>query len=350
MSYEEVKTLNDNVFRPRIDKSLFENYYPGSTFKPFTAMAAIEEGRITPDDVIHCSGFHELGHRTFRCPRAHGDMTIRDALTVSCNVFFYNLAELVGMDNIAKYAKEFGFGERTGVGYNSEATGSIPTRAWYEQKYPGQFRIGYTLNAAIGQGNVKTTVMQLAAAYAAMANGGTLYKPQVVRRIETADGELVKDFSPVVNRRVSVSSRTLDLMRDSMREVVENDAGTAHGARIEGVSVAGKTGTAQVSRRPRNPEDDLERYYYLNRDHAWFAGMAPAVSPEIAIVVFIEHGGSGGEKAAPVAMEIARGYFEDIAPRKREAPLIAESGPKRGAPLPVVESTEERAAARARLR
>ncbi|MCU0661361.1 MAG: penicillin-binding protein 2 [Myxococcota bacterium] len=350
ISYEESKALDDNVFRPRIDKTLFEHYYPGSTFKPFTAMAAIEEGRITPDDVIHCSGFHELGHRTFRCPRAHGDITIREAITVSCNVFFYNLAELVGMDNIAKYAKEFGFGERTGVGYNGEAAGAIPTKAWYEEKYPGQFRIGYTLNAAIGQGNVKTTVMQLASAYAAIANGGTVYKPQVVRRIETADGELVKDFPPVVTRRVSVSSRTMDLMKDSMREVVENEAGTAYSARLEGVSVAGKTGTAQVSRRPRNPEDDLERFYYLNRDHAWFAGMAPAMSPEIAIVVFIEHGGSGGENAAPVGMEIAKRYFEEIAPRKQEAPLIADKKQPIRGPLPVVESQEEKAAARARLR
>lgn len=350
MTFEEARILDDNVFRPRMDKTIFENYYPGSTFKPFTAMAALEEGRITPEDVVHCSGFHELGHRTFRCPRAHGDITIREALMVSCNVFFYNLAELVGMDNIARYAKEFGFGERTGAGYNSEAAGFVPTRAWYEEKYPGQFRIGYTLNAAIGQGNVKTTVMQLASAYAAIANGGTLYKPQVVRRIETADGELVKDFPPVVSRRVSVARRTLDLMMESMREVVANEAGTAYGARVEGVSIAGKTGTAQVSRKPRNPDDDLERHYYLNRDHAWFAGVAPALSPEIAVVVFIEHGGAGGENAAPVAVEITKRYFEEIAPRRNEAPLIADTKTERHRLLPLVEDDEAKAAARARLR
>jgi penicillin-binding protein 2 len=286
-------------------------------------MAALEEGIITPDDVIHCSGFHEFGRRTFRCPHPHGDMTVREAIVQSCNVFFYNLAEMVGMDRIARYAKEFGFGEKTQIGCVKESPGLIPTRAWYDEKFPGQFRIGHTLNAAIGQGNVKVTLMQIAAAYSALANGGILYKPQVVRRIETPDGDIVKEFHPEVRRRTAVSPKYLDLMMEGLTGVVEDEKGTAYAARSDAIRVAGKTGTAQVAKRARNETDTLERYYYLNRDHAWFAAIAPADAPEIAIVVLVEHGGAGGEHAAPVGIEIARRYFEEIAPRHEE-PLIAD--------------------------
>ncbi len=340
LSFEQQRALNENIFRPRIDKTLYETYFPGSTFKPFSAMAAMEEGKITEADVFHCSGFHEFGRRTFKCPKPHGDISLRDGLVVSCNVLFYNLAEMTGMDTIARYAREFGFGAQTRVGYNSEASGFIPTKAWYAKRFPGQFRIGFTLNAAIGQGNVKATLMQVAAAYSAIANGGTIYRPQVIRRIETGDGDLVKDFPPEVVRRVAVSQRTLDLMMDSLVGVVEDENGTAHGARTEGVDIAGKTGTAQVVRRARKPGDDLNQHYYLNRDHAWFAAVAPSIEPEIAIVTLIEHGGAGGEHAAPVAVEITRRYFEEIAPRQEE-PLIAEEQqpPRDKAPLVVDEET-----------
>lgn len=323
LSYDDHRALEENPFRPRIDKTVYENYFPGSVFKPFTAMAALEDGIITPEDVIHCSGFHEFGRRTFRCPRPHGDLTVEEALVVSCNVFFFNLAEMTGMDRIARYAREFGFGAPTGVGINSEAEGFIPTRSWYDEKFPGQFRIGFTLNAAIGQGNVKATLMQVASAYSSIANGGTIYRPQVIRRIETPEGDTVKEFHPEVERRVAVSPRSIDLMMESLTGVVEEEDGTAHAARNEAVLVAGKTGTAQVARKPIKPGDDLAKYYYMNRDHAWFAAIAPADAPEIAVVVLVEHGGAGGEHAAPVAVEISRRYFEDIAPR-HEAPLIAE--------------------------
>lgn len=337
LSYEDQTALNENPFRTRIDKTVYENYFPGSTFKPFTAIAALEEGKITPEDVLHCSGFHELGRRTFRCPKPHGDLTLREALVVSCNVFFFNLAEITGMDTIARYATEFGFGSRTGVGYNSEAKGFIPTKAWYAAKLPGQFRIGHTLNTAIGQGNVKVTPMQMAMTYSALANGGTVYRPQVVRRIETPDGDLVKDFYPEVIRRTAVSQGSLDLIMDALVGVVEEEDGTAYGARSDKVRVAGKTGTAQVARRRRQPGDDLSHHYYLNRDHAWFAALAPAEAPEIAIVTLIEHGGAGGEHAAPVGIEIARRYFEEIAPRE-ETPLIADAengASEKKTPLPM---------------
>ncbi len=337
LSYAEHKALDDNAFRPRIDKTLYENYFPGSVFKPFTAMAALEEGIITSDDVIHCSGFHEFGRRTFKCPRAHGDLTLREALVVSCNVFFYNLAEMTGMDRIAKYAREFGFGEPTGIGYNNEAAGHIPTRAWYDDKFPGQFRIGHTLNAAIGQGNTKVTLMQVAAAYSALANGGTIYKPQIVRRIETSEGDVVKELHPEVKRRVAVSGRSIDLMMEGLVGVVSEKDGTAHSSMSDKVQIAGKTGTAQVAKRKRSDGDTQAQYHYSNRDHAWFAAVAPAAAPEIVVVVLVEHGGAGGEHAAPIAVEIAERYFEEIAPRHEE-PLIADKTTKKKVRLPSQDS------------
>jgi penicillin-binding protein 2 len=165
--------------------------------------------------------------------------------------------------------------------------------------------------------------MQVAAAYAAIANGGTLYKPQVVRRIETPDGDVVKEFHPEVRRRTAVSPQYLELIMDALGGVVADEKGTAYTARSDAVSVAGKTGTAQVAKRARKDTDTLEHFYYVNRDHAWFAAVAPAEAPEIAIIVLIEHGGGGGEHAAPVGVEIARRYFEEVAPRHEE-PLIAE--------------------------
>ena len=145
-----------------------------------------------------------------------------------------------------------------------------------------------------------------------------------MERIETSEGDLVKDYYPEVVRRTAVSQGSLDLIMDSLIGVVEEEDGTAYSAKVEGVRVAGKTGTAQVPRRKRKPGDDLARHYYLNRDHAWFAALAPADAPEIAIVTLIEHGGAGGEHAAPVGIEIARRYFEEIAPRE-ETPLIADA-------------------------
>src|SRR5690606_8160111 len=165
-----------------------------------------------------------------------------------------------------------------------EARGRMPTRAWYTRRYRGAFRGGFTLLAAIGQGASTVNVLQLALSYAALSNGGTLYRPQVVRSIETSDGTVVQDFPPRVRRLVELPPEELNLLGAALKEVVTDRTGTAHAGRIEGVDLAGKTGTAQVS---QVAEKGLapEQIQYFNRDHAWFAGYAPTRSPEIAIVV-----------------------------------------------------------------
>jgi penicillin-binding protein 2 len=180
----------------------------------------------------------------------------------------------------------------------------MPTRAWYARRYKGDgFRGGFTLLAAIGQGATTVTVLQLALAYAALANDGTLYQPQVVRSIETSSGVTVQEFPPRVRSIIDVDPGQLALIKSALHGVVEETKGTAYNESVGDVDVAGKTGTAQVSHvTPRSV--DPKRVWYFNRDHAWFAGYAPADAPEIAIVVLIEHGGGGGKNAAPVAMHV----------------------------------------------
>lgn len=291
---------------PLLDKTVSGAYPPGSTFKPFSALAALEDNLLDTKTRIKCRGYHELGRRMFKCTQVHDNVAMHEALVQSCNVYFYQLAEMTGMDRIAKIAMDFGLGSKTGIGVNPEASGRIPTHAWTTLRHKGQFRVGYTLNAAIGQGSSTVTILQLAMAYAALANGGTLYAPQIVHAVETSDGAVVQEFSPRVRRSLSVKPEHIAFINKSLEGVVTDEKGTAYKERIAGVDIAGKTGTAQTSRSSRGI--DPSRLWYFHRDHAWFAGFAPAKSPEIAIVVLVEHGGAGGRAAAPVAMRIARDY------------------------------------------
>jgi penicillin-binding protein 2 len=308
LSVAQARGLIEDPYRPLVDKALYENYFPGSTFKIVSALAALEDGILTSRDQIPCVGYHELGRRTFRCARPHGMVDIRSAIVQSCNVFFYRLSELTGMDRIARMAFELGFGRRTGIGLNAENPGFIPTREWYARHYPNAFRIGFTLNSAIGQGNTKVNLLQLALAYAAVANGGSLYIPQIVEAAVQPDGTVVQEFGPRLRRRLQVSAEHLALLQDALVGVVQEPNGTAYENRLEDITVAGKTGTAQVSHTPRPGEDRRHAWYY-NRDHAWFAGYAPAEDPEIAMVVLVEHGGNGGRNAAPIAMRIVGDYL-----------------------------------------
>jgi len=293
--------------KPTLDRTISAAYPPGSTYKPFTALSGLEAGLIQPDGEVDCRGGWEYGKRYFRCTGVHRGVNLHEALVQSCNSYFYELGTRIQIDQLAELGSRYGFGAGTGVGVNPEARGRMPTRAWYTRRYKGAFRGGFTLLAAIGQGATTVNVLQLALAYGALANGGTLYRPQVVRSIETSDGTVVQDFPPRVRRMVEVDQPKLDLVRAAMVDVVLDKKGTAHAGRIEGVDLAGKTGTAQVSQlAPRG--SDQANVEYFNRDHAWFAGFAPAQSPEVAVIVLVEHGGGGGKNAVPVAMRIVRDW------------------------------------------
>ena len=308
LSTRRYAELTSDPFRPLIDKTIYETYFPGSTFKVVTALAALEDAVVDPSQRVECTGFIKIGRQKFRCNKRHEWVDLYDSVVQSCNVYFWELAEEVGIERINRFAKAFGFAERTDIGVNSEAKGFLATREWYEEHY-GAFRIGYTLNTAIGQGNTRVTVLQLAMAYAAIANGGTLYVPQVVQNIRAPDGSLSDTFQPRVRREVGVAPQHLELIRRSLVDVVQDEDGTAFKARNEdGVRVAGKTGTAQVvSRKGRSEESSSA--WYLDRSHGWFSGFAPADDPQVAFAVLVEHGGSGGVSAAPIATAVMQQYF-----------------------------------------
>lgn len=318
--------------KPFLDKTLRQHYPPGSTYKFVTAVAGLEDGAIDDKEELFCPGFHEVGNQRFKCTSAHGYVDVYDAIKKSCNVYFWKLAERVGIDRMAEIANKFGFGARTGIGLNGDVPGRIPTRAWYEQHT--SFKIGYTINAATGQGDVEVTVLQLVMAYAAMANGGTLYVPQVVSRVETAAGDTVVEYEPAARRDIGVSTETLDLLHEGMVKVVNELGGTAYEyGHSDSVTYAGKTGTAQVRKSKKKKKKKTElKGWRPYASHAWFAGYAPATDPEIAIVVLIEHGGPGGKVAGPVAKKIIEGYFDKVKPA--HAPVTPTPPPADDSPSP----------------
>jgi len=311
LSKEVFEEINSNPFHPWIDRTISATYSPGSTFKIITALAGLAEGVISPSDKVECTGSLEIGKRSYKCTGKHGIVDLVKAITYSCNVYFYNLALITGMDKIAKYATMLGMGEPTNVGINTELKGFIPTRDWYMNKMKMPFMPGYTINMSIGQGNVMTTLIQLANAYATILNGGTLYRPSLVKRIENPDGTPLQRVLPEVVRTIPLSQKHIDILREAMIGVVEDPLGTAHGVGSGEIRVAGKTGTAQVPVRKRKKGEPLKDYWFFTRDHAWFVAFAPADAPEVVAVVLVEHGGVGGKTAAPIAVKSLIGYLTE---------------------------------------
>jgi penicillin-binding protein 2 len=305
------RRLYSDPLKPAIDKTLSGAYPPGSTFKPFAALAALEKGLIDSRVSSQCMGALTFGKRTFRCTHVHGFVDLHKAIAESCNVYFFRLASEYGlsMDIIAEMAQRFGLGAKTGIGVNAETSGRIPTRAWMTLRNKGQFRLGFGLNAVIGQGATTVSVLQLALAYAALANGGTLFQPQIVRAVETSAGTVVQEFAPRVRRQIEIRPDNYARVTKALVAGVNEVTGTAYNAKIAGVDMAGKTGTAQVSHKLARGAE-AERVWYFNREHAWFAGFSPTQAPEVAVVVLVEHGGAGGKHAAPIAFEVVRAYQE----------------------------------------
>lgn len=321
---ETFRRLNADPLKPSLDKTISAAYPPGSTYKPFSALAALSDRLLDPGTEVDCRGGYEYGKRFFRCTGVHRKVHLHEAIVQSCNTYFYELGARVSIDKLASVGLDYGFGVKTGIGINPEARGRMPTRSWYTRRYKEAFRGGFTLLSAIGQGATTVTVLQLALAYAALANGGTLYQPQVVRSIETSDGTVVQDFPPRVRRLIEPDQEQLGWIKAALEGVVTEKTGTAYKERSAAVDMAGKTGTAQVSHvTPRGV--DPGKIWYFNRDHAWFSGYAPSRSPEIAIVVLVEHGGGGGKNAVPIAMRVVRDWQ-----KMKEKRLSAKDDPAPG--------------------
>jgi penicillin-binding protein 2 len=299
--------------RPLTNRVTQQHYPPGSTFKPFTGLAALEKGALTETDKLTCTGAMRYGSALFRCWRrgGHGRLSIHRAIVQSCDVFFYRTGLKAGLDAIAEMSRSFGFGSISGFDSAREVPGIMPNKLWYQKHTKTGFLPGFTISDSIGQGDVNVTPLQLAMAYAAIGNGGTLYKPQIVLRVESPTGEVVKTFEPIVRGKAKVSPEYLKIMQDALEGVCNEPGGTGYYRRPRGVSfkVAGKTGTAQVVKQG---DDRGRNLPYDFRDHAWFAAYAPADDPRIAVVVVNEHGGHGSSGAAPLAMELITYFLEQI--------------------------------------
>jgi penicillin-binding protein 2 len=308
---EEWRGLTEDPLHPMNSRALQGTYPPGSTFKMIMAAAALEEGVVTPFTRIHCGGGLFFGNRVFRCWRrgGHGSVNLHDALVRSCDVFFYQVGQRLGVDTIAEYAHRFGLGAPTDIGFQHEARGIIPSSEWKLGRFGEPWYPGETLSVAIGQGYVTTTPLQMANAVAALANGGTVYKPRIVQRAQNPDGEVALAPEPTTLGALGLKKSTVLQIRDALFGVVNARDGTGTRARLPDVEVGGKTGTSQVTRlgpKQTNPMKIPRKY----RDHAWFIAFAPVASPEIAIAVLAEHAGEGGGKvAAPIARAVLARYF-----------------------------------------
>ncbi len=298
---------------PLENKALTGQYPPGSTYKIITALAGLEEGVVNDHSSVVCTGSYEMGNSTFRCwnKHGHGTVSLRRSLKDSCDVYYYQLGEKLGVDRIAKMADRFRLGSALGIGLLNEKNGLIPTSEWKKKRFGKRWFAGETLPVAIGQGYVLMTPIQMASMIATVANEGTVYRPHLVKRIVDTDGKSLKEFGPEIIAKTNVSSANFRKVKQGLFDVVNAAGGTGANARLGDVKVAGKTGTSQVVKLS---EDRKKSLPYQYKDHALFVAFAPYDKPEIAVAVVVEHGGGGGAAAAPIAARILRAYFDGKKP------------------------------------
>ncbi len=308
---EEWRALIKDRLRPLNNRAIQGQYPPGSTFKIIMAIAGLEEGVMDPDARISDPGYFPFGNRHFRDWKkgGHGMVDLHKAIVESCDTYFYQLGQRLGVDRIAKYARAFGLGEKTGAFLDDEKSGLVPDTAWKRKRFRQPWYPGETPSVAIGQGYLTTTPLQLANMMAAVANGGTLYRPRIVDKIESMDGLTVREYSAEKIRTIDLKPQTLRRVRQALADVVSGTGGTGRAARSSAVTVAGKTGTAQVIEM-KGAYLKSEQLSYFNRDHAWFVAYAPVENPQIALVALVEHGGHGGSAAAPLAKKVFEKYME----------------------------------------
>jgi penicillin-binding protein 2 len=284
---------------PLLNRVIQSQYAPGSVFKIIVAAAGLQEGSITPLERVNCTGEFHLGGWTFKDWKheGHGVVDLHRAIAQSCNVYFYQAGLRIGGSTIARYASAFGLGQKTGIDLGGEKLGLIPQPR--SRRGARAFLGGETLNLAIGQGALLVTPMQVARFMAAVANGGVLWKPRLVQRIEQPGRGVVWSDPGEVKGHVELSPVVWAFLRHSLWSVV-NEGGTGAGARIPGLDIAGKTGTAQMIANSKAEKGE---------DHAWFAAFAPVNDPQVVVVVLVERGGKGGQVAAPIARKVFDAIF-----------------------------------------
>jgi penicillin-binding protein 2 len=315
MSHKQWKALISNRFRPMENKAVQGEYPPASTYKIVTAIAGLEEGIIDKNTIFYCPGYYKFKGREYRDWKktGHGNVNVIRALAESCDVFFYQLGQKLGIDRLAWYAKACGLGSATGINLDYEASGLVPTAAWKKRRTGIAWQQGETLSVAIGQGYDLVSPLQMAVLISAVANGGVRYKPFILKKIETPEGKILTnggfDTKKKIAGKLPASRQTLEIVKKGLWEAVNVRKGTATIARIDGIAISGKTGTAQVVGRKQNETFDEQAVASHLKPHAWFVAFAPSDEPKIAVAVIVEHGGHGSSTAAPIARELIRTYL-----------------------------------------
>ena len=307
ISEEKFQKLNADPNIPLLPRAFRSAYPAGSTFKVFVGIAGFESHKLAPDDEFGCPAALDIGNLVFHNWRKsdEGDLDFRDALTQSCDTWFYQLGLKLGASTMIDWAQRLGLGKRTGILLNGEAEGRIPTDEYMQVTYRRHFAPGDLANFSIGQGDILVTPLQMAQAMATLANGGTLYQSRIVRQVQTLSGEVVYTYSPRAKDLLKLGAVTREELKEGMVGVVSGKNGTGGAAGLDNIKVAGKTGTAQWGPKKRE------------RTAAWFAGFAPADNPQYAFAALYEgavgESAHGGSQAAPMIGELLRVLFKDVA-------------------------------------
>ena len=311
MSHEQWDSLVSNPLRPLENKAIQGEYPPGSTFKIITAIAGLEEGVIDKNTILFCPGWYKYGNRVYRCWKhaGHGDINVVKALAESCDVFFYQVGQKLGIDRLSMYAIASGLGSPTGIDLDHESAGLIPTAEWKKRRIGVDWQGGETLSVAIGQGYDLATPLQMLDFIAAVANGGKIYKPLILKSVYSSEGSVILESKKQLVGKLPVSKQTLQIIKEGLWNVVNNRKGTAWIAHVDGLDISGKTGTSQVVGRSKEHGLSEEELAHQLKSHAWFVAFAPSEDPKIAVSVIVEHGGHGSSAAAPIAREVIKTYF-----------------------------------------
>jgi penicillin-binding protein 2 len=297
--------------RPLNNRASQGQYPPGSTFKIPMAVAALETKTMSPSSTVFCTGGYQFGKRLYHDWKAsgHGYVDLHNALVQSCDVYFYTIGQRMGIDVIAEFGKDLGLGKATGVELPSERAGIMPSTAWKQKAKKEQWLPGETISAAIGQGYVTVTPLQMASLVGTVANNGVSYRPRLVQAVMDRTSGNLQELPAVPRGKINAKPETFRVIKDALADVVTR--GTATRAKSSMVTIGGKTGTAQVAALRTGPEENIPKKF---RDHAWFVAFAPVESPRIAVAVLAEHMGHGGATAAPLAKEVIETYMK-LAPQ-----------------------------------
>jgi penicillin-binding protein 2 len=308
--------LTDDPEKPLMNKAIQAQLAPGSVFKIFTAAAALETGSIKPDFTVHCPGSvtiygHVFHDWTFDKRKGHGAVDLHSAIVHSCDVYFYTVGKILGIDKLAYFAKRLGLGAKTGIDLPSESSGLIPSPEWAEHAFKRKWWAGETISVAIGQGAVEVTPLQVAYAYGGIASGGVYHRPHLAFRDQLR--ALHVDPPDDTERRFPLGDLTQEILLKGMWGVVNEGGGTGAGARCAGIDIAGKTGTAQVV------SVDLQKSAHSSNfnNNAWFVGFSPSSNPEIIVAVLVMQGGHSAI-AAPIARDVIKAYYDKKHPRTPE--------------------------------